>query len=145
MHIAIGVLVGILVLLAAYFLFIQPASAPAITLEEEDELQKTNSFNQIEDESLVHSFDEGTHTVSGVIQLPTPCHTLTTDVAVAESFPEQVKITLAIPHDENICIQVIDDREFTVTFDASREARVIVQHETQTVTLPPLPAESLEE
>lgn len=68
------------------------------------------------------TFVDGTHTVSGVIALPTPCHQLTTEARVMESFPEQVVIDINIVDTGAICIQVIDERPWQVQVQASEQA-----------------------
>lgn len=71
----------------------------------------------------IHSFRDGTHTLFGSIDLPTPCYTLSTDVIVAESFPEQVTIDFKAEVDPDImCTQVISPSEFSVEVDVSEDA-----------------------
>ena len=69
---------------------------------------------------FVRTSDGDAHIYRGVIDLPTPCHTLKTNVLVAESYPEQVTIQLEVenPAPDVVCIQVIDTREFSVEFSA---------------------------
>lgn len=64
------------------------------------------------------------YSVSGV--MPTPCHSFTTDAIVAESFPEQVTITVEQkePGDDEVCIQVVDVQEMVGSFSASEGASV---------------------
>src|SRR3989344_139799 len=64
---------------------------------------------------FVRTSDGDAHIYRGVIDLPTPCHTLKTNVLVAESYPEQVTIQLEVenPAPDVVCIQVIDTREFS--------------------------------
>jgi hypothetical protein len=74
--------------------------------------------------SVARSFANGTHTVKGVISLPTPCYELTHDVMIMESYPEQVVIQFTAKDQGGICVQVIDERPFEVTFQASEQATV---------------------
>lgn len=55
---------------------------------------------------------------------PTPCHSVTAEAIVMESFPEQVmiNINLATPEEDSVCIQVIDEFSLTGTFKASEQA-----------------------
>lgn len=69
-----------------------------------------------------HYFSNGTHTIEGNITLPTPCHELTHDVVVAESAPEQVTINFRAESTAEICTQVLADRFFTLSFQASQDA-----------------------
>lgn len=69
--------------------------------------------------SVTRSYANGTHTLRGVIALPTPCHTLSQEVRIMESYPEQVVIDFISEDSGAICVQVIDERPFEVTFQAS--------------------------
>jgi len=73
-----------------------------------------------------HSYDDatGSHTYTGLIAVPTPCHDISHTVTIMESFPEQVRIdffTVAPPADV-ACAQVITEKSFTVTFKASENS-----------------------
>jgi hypothetical protein len=70
---------------------------------------------------VTHTYSDGLHTLRGKLFLPTPCHELETDAVVMESLPEQVNVNLNIvePGEKIFCIQVIDERDFEVTFQAS--------------------------
>lgn len=69
----------------------------------------------------MHTYQSGTHTLTGKFTLPTPCHDLKTEATVAESYPERVTINFIVrpPEPDAICIQVLSEREFTVQFKAS--------------------------
>lgn len=58
--------------------------------------------------------------------VPTPCHAVQDNIIIAESFPEQVSVTLEIspPEPDIICSQVIEDISLSGTFQASPEAKV---------------------
>ncbi len=60
---------------------------------------------------------------------PTPCHILTHEAIVAESFPEQVSLELSIqePGPEEICIQVLEEVNLKGEFSASEQATVSFQ------------------
>jgi len=73
---------------------------------------------------MEHDFEDGTHTVSGIINLPTPCHSLETNVLVAESFPEQVTVQFKTSVSAEACAQIIAQKEFEIEFQASEEARI---------------------
>lgn len=59
-------------------------------------------------------------------QLPNPCYTVSTNAIVAESYPEQVSITVNVqpPDADVICAQVIQKYEYTGEFQASEKATV---------------------
>jgi len=64
------------------------------------------------------------YTVVG--QLPNPCYTVTTNAMVAESYPEQVSITVSVqpPDADTVCAQVIQEYEYSGEFQASEKATV---------------------
>ena len=82
--------------------------------------------SDIQSLTVNHYFQEengtGKHTIEGTMTLPTPCHSLTNEVIVAKSMPEQVTIKFNTKAGEGICTQVLADKFFRVAFDASRDA-----------------------
>ena len=82
-----------------------------------------------------HYFDNGSHTIEGTITLPTPCHSLTTEALLAEPYPEQVTITFATAPGAGICTQVLADKFFRVTFNASKDALIKATLNGQPITL----------
>lgn len=70
-----------------------------------------------------HQFKDGTHTIVGEIDMPTPCHLLDWDAIISESFPEQVTINFkSVYESEDACAQVITTQRFKVVFKASQNA-----------------------
>ncbi|MCI0619830.1 hypothetical protein L0Y40_02225 [Candidatus Wolfebacteria bacterium] len=77
--------------------------------------------------TITHEYSGGVHHYAGVVTVPTPCHALTTDATVAESFPEQIRIVLTTtaPAPDTVCIQVLDQESFEVTARASAGALLV--------------------
>lgn len=78
---------------------------------------------------LTHSFipkfaESGTHVYRGTMRMPTPCHRLKSDVAILESFPEQFAISLTIIEYDDICVQVIAEKQFEVRVDGNVRATI---------------------
>lgn len=71
-----------------------------------------------------HIYNNGVHTVSGTIQMPTPCHELKIDSRIMESYPEQVVLDFTTVDTGAICVQVIADKPWSVEFKASEQARI---------------------
>lgn len=73
--------------------------------------------------------NQWTYTVSG--EVPTPCHRITVDAVVAESYPEQVTIEVSIiePEPDTICTQVITPVSEHGSFSASERATVKIRVE----------------
>ena len=67
--------------------------------------------------------------------MPTPCHSLASDVMVAESMPEQVLIKFTTKAGEGICTQVLADKFFRVSFTASKDALITATLNGKVITL----------
>jgi hypothetical protein len=64
-------------------------------------------------------YSKGKHIVSGVIDLPTPCHGLSVDTTIAESYPEQVALNFISTTTAEQCVQVVTPANFREEFSAS--------------------------
>lgn len=94
-----------------------------------------------------HFFINGTHTVVGEMQMPTPCDLLNWDTRIAESYPEQVTIDFNVINNTEICAQTITPQRFNVIFSASEQAiiRATLNGRVLDVNLiPPAPGETPE-
>lgn len=80
------------------------------------------------------SYREGAYIYSGIIQKPTPCHKVESEVVVRESFPEQVDLRLTVKDSGQNCIQVIKEEAVTGEIRVSSEAliRVFLNDRIQT-------------
>lgn len=87
-----------------------------------------------------HFYIDGTHTVAGEIDMPTPCDLLEADAAVAESMPEQILINFSVINNSDTCAQVITPQRFLVSFDASEEASIEARFMGRDVELNLIPA-----
>jgi hypothetical protein len=61
----------------------------------------------------------GKHIVTGVIDLPTSCHTLSVDTTITESSPEQVALNFYSTTTAEQCAQVVTSVPFREEFNAS--------------------------
>lgn len=134
MNARIGITVLVLVVVAGvgYMLFPKEAASPTAPLPQQ------NDPTSAEEYQLTHTFEDGVHTIAGVLTLPTPCHEIQTDVTVAESFPEQVSITVTTQATDGICIQVIDEREFSVEVEVDQNATFSLTINGEQVVVPNL-------
>lgn len=83
-----------------------------------------------------HTFANGEHRISGVIPLPTPCHSLEVAATIAKSLPEQVWLEFtSTSGTSDVCAQVIDDRDFELSFQASEAAVIRARWNGQVVNL----------
>lgn len=88
--------------------------------------------------NATHTYSNGKHTISGTVTTPTPCHSLSYNVQVAESYPEQVSIAFKIfPPDEPdvMCAQVMSTKTFSLSFDASEHAAIKATLDGTPITL----------
>ena len=75
--------------------------------------------------ALTHRFENGTHIWTGTVDMPTPCAVLETGALVAESYPEQITLTLNVSEPvDTVCTQVVDVRSFEIRAGASEKATV---------------------
>ncbi|HEY9583082.1 MAG TPA: hypothetical protein VJK09_02095 [Candidatus Paceibacterota bacterium] len=99
----------------------------------------TGQETQPQSITVNHYFQEnagvGAHTIEGTLTLPTPCHSLASDVMVAESMPEQVLIKFTTKAGEGICTQVLADKFFRVSFTASKDALITATLNGKVITL----------
>lgn len=65
------------------------------------------------------TFLDGRHFIDGVIDLPTPCHGLSVDITVTESYPEQVALNFNSSTTAEMCTQVVTSVQFSEEFEAS--------------------------
>lgn len=76
---------------------------------------------------LIHRYENGTHFFAGNMKTPTPCHTITQEVAVNESQPEQFQINFTIhePSADVVCTQVVTRKDFSFDVKGGPDAKVI--------------------
>ena len=87
-----------------------------------------------------HQFKNGMHIIAGEVDLPTPCHLLTTTAQIAESYPEQVTINFTTKESGEVCAQVITPNRFKIEFTASENAVIKARWNGQPVELNLIPA-----
>jgi hypothetical protein len=105
----------------AYLLFNDTADAPADTETQEESADTLPLPNEAEPLTVSRSFSKGTHTVEGTISLPNPCYFLDVVATVSDSMPQVVTLTFTTADEGGICVQVIDERDFSVSFEAEED------------------------
>ena len=123
--ICIIVIVLLLLLICIYLTkgtCIVPQEVQNSDIQEDYKVVLTESNFKLESEYI--SENDWEYTVTG--ELPNPCYNATVDAMVAESYPEQVTITVTIedPDPEVICAQVIQEFTYEGTFSASEKATI---------------------
>lgn len=126
-------IIGVVIILAGvYFLVPREVESPSM---DEEPLQTAEPQEEYD---ITHTFDDGTHTIAGTLTLPNPCYEIRQDVSVAESFPEQVFITIDSVDTGGICIQVIDERDFSIDVEVDEAATFTLEINGANVAVPAL-------
>ena len=68
-----------------------------------------------------HQYKDGTHTYLGSFDIPSPCHAYNAEVVDHE---DSTEIALSYSETDEVCAQVITEREFKVSFEAPEEEPV---------------------
>jgi hypothetical protein len=71
-----------------------------------------------------HQFANGRHIVAGEVNLPTPCHLLTTEVGALSAEPQEVTIHFTATTQADVCAQVITVARFKVEFNAPEDTPI---------------------
>lgn len=79
-----------------------------------DSKELTETFN------LKHQYKDGEHVYAGSIQLPSPCHSFNAEIVETDNDPE-IRITINQPEQDQVCTQVITERDFKVVYPSENE------------------------
>ncbi len=124
-YLIIAVIIAIAILLAGllYDQFRLRTNVPVDGIQPEDIVRP--GFPNAGHITVRHDFAGGMHTYSGILTLPDPCHEINAQAIMMESFPEQVRIEITTRRDQDVlCAQVLTDKPFSVSFQASEQAQV---------------------
>lgn len=118
-----GVVIGIIILaLVVLGLVAWNRSAAVDDSDTPANGDQTNNDSTLDQQATLvgYSFENGVHTYTGSIKLPTPCHTLSHEVQLSEEAPitATIHFTIGDPSPDQICAQVITEVPFTVSFEA---------------------------
>jgi len=74
------------------------------------------------------AFKKGVHTLTGSIETPNACTTLSVEASVQgnASTTEHILVAISMPDDAGICLQLPTDRDFKTTLSAPADLPVIV-------------------
>jgi len=144
---------GILILIVVgmfVFTFIkkQEISNTDHTLPPIAEEQRPSKYEYISEITAKHFYTDGTHTLIGEIDMPTPCDLLESEVLILESYPEQVIIDFHVVNHNDMCTQVITPQRFQERISVSENATFQARFEGEEVEfnlIPPIEGESLDD
>lgn len=77
--------------------------------------------------NALHQFKNGTHTLAGEVDVPTPCDLLETEAAVEVREPQEDRVTIQFTtiNESDTCAQVITPARFKVTFATGEKAEIV--------------------
>jgi len=73
-----------------------------------------------------HQYKDGTHVYLGTFKTPTPCHSYNAEI-ISEGTEKIISLSYSEPTSDQICAQVITEREFMVSFDGDENESVIAR------------------
>lgn len=111
---------------------------PALATNEPVDVANSYGITTI---SAKRFYIDGTHTIVGEIDMPTPCDLLEADAEVRESMPEQVVFNFTVLNTAEMCAQVITAQRFMVSAEASELADLQATFMGEPVTLNIIEAE----
>jgi hypothetical protein len=138
MIIGVSALVVIAIALFAYTLVTAPKDEVLVE-EVPTEQPSTQDIRTITAKQYV---DADSHTIAGLVSVPTPCHSVS-----VEPFMEGEGVELrftTILESEEVCAQVVSDTPFRVVFTAPENAPITAVWDGVPATLNLIPAESRE-
>lgn len=143
-------IVGILVVLA--FIIFGVTLYYSLAPEEEAQAPEETATEEPADAfvpqvvNALHEFQDGTHTIAGEIDLPTPCDVLEAEATVEARGQETDLATLQFRtiNESEVCAQVVTPASFRVTFDAAENADITAVWNGQPVRLNLVEVESEE-
>lgn len=80
---------------------------------------------------IKEQYDGTTYTFAGTIDLPTPCHSLETNVVQLSESEYQIQINTVSPGEDVMCAQVISPQPYNISFDAPADIAITAQIDGQ--------------
>lgn len=91
-------------------------------VESPSALEESNESLPILD--IKEQYRDGKFTFAGDVQAPTPCNTVTSEAVLNGDNSYQIQITIKDLPQDAVCADVITDKEYSVTFEASQNAQI---------------------
>jgi flagellar basal body-associated protein FliL len=132
---AIIIAIIVIILIGAGFYFSYKKSGVQTTTTEDQIPLKDGSSSSYEITAINarHQYKNGKHIYAGVIDLPTPCHSVS--VAAKASGTNKYTLEFTTKTTDEICAQVITPRPFRVEFTAPKNITVDATLDGKLVTL----------
>ncbi len=114
----IVLLIGLIIVVYAYeFIFKKPIIESPTVNDTSFPTQKIE---------LKEQYKDSTYTFVGSVDLPTPCHSLKTEVKKVLDTKYQIQVTTISPKEGVMCAQVITPKPYKVSFKAQADVEVTV-------------------
>ena len=106
----------------------------------EDVVQDVIPYADITRVDAKHYFIDGTHTLVGEINFPTPCDLLEADITVMESYPEQAVIDFNVINNSQTCASIVTAQRFKAEASASASSTFTARFMGRDIELNLIPA-----
>lgn len=132
---AIAIAIIIIILIGGgFYLSYRKGRAPTPKAEEQIPLKEgTAPKYEITAVNAKHQYKNGKHIYTGIINLPTPCHTV--DVKAVSAGANKYTLQFTTKATDGVCAQVITPRPFRVEFAAPKNITVDATLDGKSVTL----------
>lgn len=110
------VVVIILIVLGVYYANRTPSSEYTNTSSTDTSSQVSNNNDYVQLVNVKHQYKNGTHTYAGTIDVPTPCHTLTSSVGNDASSPLAYTLLFTSTASSQPCAQKVTAKPFKISF-----------------------------
>lgn len=95
-----------------------PAPLTEVATDTPKEAEKPRLFERLD---VKHYYKDGTHTLAGEINMPTPCHLLDWDLAQYDA-KKMTVIDFDVKNSDQVCTQVVTPQRFKVGFEGPADA-----------------------
>jgi len=79
-----------------------------------------------------HQFKDGQHLFVGLVELPNPCHMITTSV---ERVVDETIVNINYASSSEVCTEVISEKEFRISFAGKSDENIIAKLNGEIVNL----------
>jgi len=77
--------------------------------------------------TLRDTFKKGLHTITGSVEAPDACTTISAEASHHASSTESILVSISMPENTGICLEVPTVLRFSTTIDAPAEVPIVVQ------------------
>jgi len=122
---SIVIFVVLLIIIILMYFGVKNQKQEVVKISEREQIQEQNTVAPKKTLTVKHQYRDGAHTYVGSIDIPSPCHTLSTDVTQNnEENTAVVKLVIKQPVADALCAQVITPTPFEVTFKTPENREV---------------------